>query len=718
MRNARCREFGLALTAGGDGIRLVHAHDSMTPEGFLEASRLDSASRASFVSGSPDAVLLRHSAHQAYRTPAQKAAVRALLTMPPGAELMVSMPTGCGKSLLFQLYPNFCQAHRPGACVVVITPTIALALDHARTLAGIPGLQNSRAFTGDLNHDERRDLLDAFRRGEIPVLFLSPEFALGAAREALIEAATPSSGKYAGLNAQLKALFIDEAHIIESWGRSFRPDFQRLPALLADLRQRDPSLAIILLSATLTPAAREELRRAYEPSGSWLEIDAQTPRYEFDVVVQSYTTDTQRQSALDQVIDWAPRPLITYTTRVEDANKLHARLRERGYARTALFTGDTKGSDRQKVVGDWAADRLDIVVATSAFGMGIDKSDVRTVIHACLPESPSRWYQEIGRAARDGHQGLAILLFTTNDHAAGRNDVADAFVQATGSWLTREIAERRWRALIEKPGTSHWSDGDVRLTVDLDATHDGLTTRIPNDYNKNWNRSLLNLLQRANVLEIVSVSTEQDVPGSHWEIAIKKPMVLDPDNTAIWDHIFEVRDKEQAAARKEFNDFKSLITQQTNRCLMQTVFALIEGDAEQFVPPCGRCPSCRRKNQEPPTQVRLHGLERAWPDRTDANPFPLPPSITLIAPEDPAYGIGLERLLHRLAAAGFEQFLVPKGLAEQTGRLLVATKAHLGLVLAHNEWVGIASESLPKTPDRCAPANGRSDRFITATPPS
>src|SRR3546814_3468314 len=92
--------------------------------------------------------------------------------------------------------------------------------------------------------------------------------------------------------------------------------------------------------------------------------------------------------------------------------------------------------------------------------MGVDKSNVRTVVHACLPEGPSRWYQEIGRAARDGHQGLAVCLFTRDERWTTRNDVKDAFSQATGSWLTRELAELRWRALLDRRSGVRWSGSE------------------------------------------------------------------------------------------------------------------------------------------------------------------------------------------------------------------------------------------------------------------
>jgi ATP-dependent DNA helicase RecQ len=236
---AALSRFGLALTGQDTALRLADDVDAGLPRDYRQAERLDAAQRTVFESATADAALLRYSAHRAYRSAAQKSAVRALLTMPDGAGLMVSMPTGSGKSLLFQLTTLFWRCRVPGACSVVITPTVALAHDHERTLSQISGLEGSRALTGDVVGEARVDLLSAFRRGEVPILLVSPELAFGHARAALLEAATPPGEKYAGLGAHLRGLFLDEAHIVESWGRSFRPDFQRLPALLGELRQAD-----------------------------------------------------------------------------------------------------------------------------------------------------------------------------------------------------------------------------------------------------------------------------------------------------------------------------------------------------------------------------------------------------------------------------------------------------------------------------------------------
>src|SRR3546814_8779531 len=170
--------------------------------------------------------------------------------------------------------------------------------------------------------------------------------------------------------------------------------------------------------------------------------------------------------------------------------------------------------------------------------MGVDKSNVRTVVHACLPEGPSRWYQEIGRAARDGHQGLAVCLYTRDERWATRNDVKDAFSQATGSWLTRELAELRWRALLDRRSGVRWSGSSQRMRLDLNAAREGLRTRAANDYNRTWNMSLLNLMQRAGVLEVLSVNTERGDETS-WEVEIRDPAILSERDIGVWDRIFK-----------------------------------------------------------------------------------------------------------------------------------------------------------------------------------
>lgn len=680
--------FGLAID--GSRVRLAASDFEQTVPGLGASVALDSRERQVFQPASADALLLRSTLHATYRNAAQKSAARALVTMPPGAGLMVSMPTGSGKSLLFQLAALEGRRSHPGGCVVVITPTIALALDHERTLSAMPGLEGSLALTGDLKGPAREAALFSFRRGEIPVLFLSPEQLLSPdVRSAALEAATPAANKPSELKARLCAFVVDEAHIIEQWGRSFRPDFQRLPAMLDALRRVDPALRSIFLSATLPLAAKEELRRAYAAGQTpWLEVDARAPRYEFDVAVQSYGDPGARDDALDRVIDRAPRPAVIYTTLVEHADALFERLRQRGYRRIALFTGAVSDpAARRRILQQWSCDELDLVVATTAFGMGVDKADVRSVIHACLPESPTRWYQEIGRAGRDGHQALAACLFT--DYPRGGPEVSDvrnAYGQSTRSWLGRVKAAGRWQALVACSSDRRWNGPRLRATLDLNAVRDGLANR-SSDYNRAWNRALLTLLQRAGALEVVSTGGEDTSAGDRWIVEIIDDRLLGGDTAGVWAHVAAVRDAERKAAETELDGFVELMRHPLNQCLTRAVFEAIEG-GETLADACGRCPGCRARALPPPGLIPCAGLEAAWPQPVAETRSHLPAGVTLLAPRDSEFETGLDQLGRRLIAAGVEQVVLSGAERSMVTSTLAAASSRFGFVLTHDEWEG------------------------------
>lgn len=642
---------------------------------------IDPVVRRAMVRGTPDAILLRHTSNRSYQSQAQKAAIRALVTQPPGSALMASLPTGAGKSLLFQLAALDGRARHGGACVIVITPTIALALDHERSLSTIPGLESSRALTGDQRGSATQEIIDAFRRGEVPILLLSPEAALKNDIAAALAEAASLQEKAFGLNAKLTHLFVDEAHIVEAWGRNFRPDFQRLPGLLSRLRDAGPSIRLVLLSATLTPAARDVLKTGWRKDGPWLEIDARVPRFEHDVVVQHFPTAEERLEALAFALDRVPRPAIVYTTEIEHANTLHRWLtRERGYQRVGLFTGDTSGEERRFIVQRWAANELDIVVATSAFGMGVDKPDVRSVIHACLPENPSRWYQEIGRAARDGGQGLAVLLFTSNQ--SQEDDVARAHAMAVGGWLTRDLAEKRWKAMLAQGRGASWIAGRFTLSVDLDAVREGLNPN-SSDYNRNWNMALLTLLQRAGVIEIQSVTQGDDVIDKTWSITILDPGLLD-GRQATWDAIFAIREAEVENAKAAMRPFIRLTQHPEKACITRGAFELIE--PQSFAPPCGRCPACRAEGIEPPKNLPCGGLETVWPTAPYTGSLPIGP--LLLEADDPSLQRKTDQLLLALSRIGIEQFIVPDQVASDVAETLCHQSDSLGLVLAYSEWTG------------------------------
>jgi len=681
---ALLKRFAIARTNSDRSLRLVDEDDESGLTGLSAALIFDPLPRNAYEPATPDGVLLRLTGHSRYRTMAQKAAARALLTQPPGTGLMVSMPTGSGKSLLFQVAANFERETQPGACAIVITPTIALALDHERTLSGMAGLAQSKALTGDTPPSESEIIKNGFRRGEIPILLLSPEKALNeGVIQYLVEAATPYSIEY-GLEARLTHVFVDEAHIIESWGRSFRPDFQRLPALLARLRAANPDIRAVLLSATLPDNSREVLRDGWRIGGAWLEVDARLPRYEHDIVVANYSWEGQRQVALHYLIDRAPRPVIVYTTQIADSTALYERLTspDQGYGRVALFTGDTSTKDRRRIVNGWANDEIDIVVATSAFGMGIDKADVRTVIHACLPEGPARWYQEIGRASRDSGQGLAACLFVDGPAVS---DVKQAYGLATSGWLTPDVAKDRWAGLLNAASDKRYVGHHMRMTVNLDAFREGLRPKA-GDWNRGWNMTLLTLMQRAGALTVMSVPTEGDQPEFSWAIEVRDQRALIGVDDDLWQFISDFRNAEVAEAKHDLDTFVTVMRHPNRVCVTRAAFEVIE--PKSFAPPCGRCPACREQGIKPPTHMVASGLEMRWPN---AHPQrgSLPADVLLLSPLDADFEQGFPLLIKTLTDAGVDQIVVPKGLAIRTAELTMHSATRLGLVLDEGEWMGI-----------------------------
>jgi ATP-dependent DNA helicase RecQ len=337
----------------------------------------------------PDA-LLAHIGLSGFR-PGQREAVQAALE---NRDSLVVMPTGGGKSLCYQL-PGLA---RPGLTVVV-SPLIALMADQLRRLTadGHPAVM----VASGMGEDESRAAFDDLRSGHARMVFCSPErFA--------------SPGFVGVLEQRGVDLFvIDEAHCLAEWGHDFRPDYLRLPAAIARLG-RPPVMAA---TATATEAvAAEIVGRLQLRDPVMIRSGFDRPNLSFDVAAfeGKGTKDAKRSLLLGALTDVSLRPAIVYCGTRKDCEEVAALLRGDGLRAEHYHAGlatDRRAAVQQAFMGG----DTDVIVATNAFGMGVDKADVRLVCHWALPTSVEAYYQEAGRGGRDGDPARALLLASRAD---------------------------------------------------------------------------------------------------------------------------------------------------------------------------------------------------------------------------------------------------------------------------------------------------------------
>lgn len=336
----------------------------------------------------PEEILKKRWGYGSFK-PLQREAVTAALE---GRDALVVLPTGGGKSLCYQL-----PAAAGKGLVLVVSPLIAL-MDDQVAAAREAGLA-ADALHSNLKAAPKREAYANLSSGVTELLYVSPERLL-------------AGDLYEMIAPRLVLAAVDEAHCVSHWGHEFRPEYRRLTEAL-DLF---PKAARMALTATATPSVREDiLNKLGLRSPEILIGHPDRP----NLVYRAYPRRDQTRQVLEAVRRHPGEGGIVYAQTRKDVERLAAKLQAEGLS-CAPYHAGLNAEDRRKAQDDFVNERLDVIVATIAFGMGIDRSNVRYVVHANTPRSVEHYQQESGRAGRDGEPAECTLLFSASDLAMHR----------------------------------------------------------------------------------------------------------------------------------------------------------------------------------------------------------------------------------------------------------------------------------------------------------
>ncbi len=468
--------------------------------------------------------------------PGQEDATRALLE---GHDVLLVSPTGSGKSLTYQLAGVLLEG-----CTLVVSPL--LALQHDQILGLEDGDERTRGvrISSEESAGRRAEALEEVRAGAVEFLFLSPEqLANDDVRDAV-----------AGLAPSLVA--VDEAHCVSAWGHDFRPDYFRLGELLEDVGRPQ----VVAMTATAAPPVRQDIVERLRMRDHRLVVTGfERPNIEL-TVLRTATADQERQAVIDEV-KAAEGAGIVYCRTRKASEEYAAALGELG-RRTAVYHAGLGRAARAEAHERFMDGDIDVMVATSAFGMGIDKPDIRFVVHAQVPESPDTYYQEIGRAGRDGEPAAATLFYRAEDLSLGRfftGGIPDRVDVATVVAAVRRL---------DGPGGRDGRDG-----------HDSQSRRALQEETGLGPRKL------GRILNLVRL--EQVLPGADDGGAPARAGDGDEDDPLV-DAVLERAEGHRKLQHSRVEMMRGYA--ETERCRSDYLLAYF---GEELAEPCGHCDNCR-----------------------------------------------------------------------------------------------------------------------------
>lgn len=530
-----------------------YVNEAIVEQGYMRKFTVEE-SIGEFLGVSPN--VYRITGYKKYKTLSQKLAVTGALALPAGYTGLISLPTGGGKSLITQ---TLSYQNDTGLTIVVV-PTVSLAMDQERVSRKnikIASDDEIYCYYSDLEDAEKQKIFSGIKERKLRLLFISPEALIKNEyfRKIIDEA---NSSKY------LKNIIIDEAHIVIEWGTFFRIDYQCLEPWRNSLYKVNDSLRTVLLSATFEKETVKMLKSMFSTSDRWVEIRCDSLRKEprFTLIKARSNADKKRKYA--ELLKTLPRPMVVYVTTPKQADELYKIARDEGFSNIVTFTGLTKSDERKKIIKDWANDEYDLVIATSAFGVGVDKPDVRTVLHMYVPENANKYYQELGRGGRDGLPSLSVMCVFPED------DLDSAFYLTTKVLSTEKIVGR-WNSMLNSPTSPRFLN---TYSLDTAVKPNYSSTDYAEDANTadiKWNVYVILLLRRRGLITIHEMTVDPTTQNYMIRIEINDDKLL-KNNQELISLIDRIRDDEWKKNESEFLIMSKAVMTGNKMCWSEMFF--------------------------------------------------------------------------------------------------------------------------------------------------
>jgi ATP-dependent DNA helicase RecQ len=450
----------------------------------------------------------------------------AILSLLNKRDTLVVMPTGSGKSAIYQIAGMLLPRS-----VLVISPLIALQKDQVDSINASDGNAEAVVINSSLTAAELREELDRAANGNYKFIFLAPE---QLHKEEVLQPLKESKPSL---------IVIDEAHCISEWGHDFRPDYLQLGRMIELLGHP----VTVALTATASQRVRAEIVERLglrKPSIFVGGFD----RPNIHLRVDHFESQNSKLEAVIHKVRWAEKPGIVYAATRKTSEQIMQSLAEEGI--TALFYhGGLKSAERHAIQDRFMSGDAEVIVATNAFGMGIDKADIRFVYHHDAPDSLDSYYQEIGRAGRDGERAEAILFFRKQDIGS------QAFHTGSGKINREQLAE-----LIEVVEKMDGPVAPEEIAEEADLSARKLTSTIQK-------------LEDANVLELL--------PSG--EVQLAGQVDLEQATEAV----IEQQEKHKEAKKERLEQMRAYAD--ASGCRREH---LLRYFGDEFTGPCGNCDNC------------------------------------------------------------------------------------------------------------------------------